>query len=219
MAFYNGGPYPAAFDGALFFADYSRDCLWVMKRGDDGLPDPTKRVQLPDACSEPGRPRDRPERRPVLRGLHTAARSAGSSTRPTNQPPVARRASSPTSGPAPLTVTFNGSASSDPDGRRADVRWDLDGDGAFDDASAAVRPVHVPGPRPVPGVAPRRRCPRGHAHQRAADHRRRPHAARPHHHHALVRPDLDRGQDIEFRGRRPMPRMATFPPPDCPGPL
>lgn len=27
LSFYTGGPYPADFDGALFFADYSRDCI------------------------------------------------------------------------------------------------------------------------------------------------------------------------------------------------
>jgi glucose/arabinose dehydrogenase len=36
--FYSGGPYPADYDGALFFADYSRKCIWVMTRGTDGLP-------------------------------------------------------------------------------------------------------------------------------------------------------------------------------------
>ena len=40
LAFYNGGPYPTAYDGALFFADYSRTCVWVMFPGANGLPDP-----------------------------------------------------------------------------------------------------------------------------------------------------------------------------------
>ena len=30
LAFYNGGNYPAAYTGALFFADYSRECIWAM---------------------------------------------------------------------------------------------------------------------------------------------------------------------------------------------
>ena len=29
-----------SYDGALFFADYSRDCIWVMPTGANGLPDP-----------------------------------------------------------------------------------------------------------------------------------------------------------------------------------
>ncbi len=30
IAFYEGGSYPDAYDGALFFGDYGRDCIWVM---------------------------------------------------------------------------------------------------------------------------------------------------------------------------------------------
>ena len=40
LAFYSGGAFPAAYTDALFFADYSRKCIWVMYRGADGLPDP-----------------------------------------------------------------------------------------------------------------------------------------------------------------------------------
>ena len=32
--------YPAEYDDALFFADYSRDCIWVMPKGADGKPAP-----------------------------------------------------------------------------------------------------------------------------------------------------------------------------------
>jgi glucose/arabinose dehydrogenase len=40
FSFYGGGPYPADYDGALFFADYSRDCIWVMKKDASNLPAP-----------------------------------------------------------------------------------------------------------------------------------------------------------------------------------
>ncbi|MBA2712155.1 MAG: PQQ-dependent sugar dehydrogenase, partial [Rubrobacteraceae bacterium] len=43
LAFYKRGSYPDAYDRALFFADYSRNCIWVMKKGTNGLPDPAKR--------------------------------------------------------------------------------------------------------------------------------------------------------------------------------
>jgi len=51
-----------------------------------------------------------------------------------NQVPSASASANPTSGAAPLTVSFTGSGS-DPDGSIAAYAWDLDGDGAFDDSS------------------------------------------------------------------------------------
>ncbi|MEU4193578.1 PQQ-dependent sugar dehydrogenase [Kribbella sp. NPDC026611] len=42
MSFYHGGNYPAEYDGALFFSDYSRRCVWAMMPGSNGLPDPAK---------------------------------------------------------------------------------------------------------------------------------------------------------------------------------
>ncbi|MGH7427645.1 MAG: LamG-like jellyroll fold domain-containing protein, partial [Candidatus Methylomirabilaceae bacterium] len=55
----------------------------------------------------------------------------------TNTPPTAVIQATPTSGPAPLTVNYDGSGSSDPDPGDTIVSyaWDLDGDGQFDDAS------------------------------------------------------------------------------------
>jgi glucose/arabinose dehydrogenase/chitodextrinase len=46
MAFYpsQGGSYPSSFADALFFADYSRKCIWVMRAGAGGLPDPATRA-------------------------------------------------------------------------------------------------------------------------------------------------------------------------------
>jgi glucose/arabinose dehydrogenase len=40
LAFYKGGPYPDEYDDALFFADHSRRCIWVMQKGTNGLPNP-----------------------------------------------------------------------------------------------------------------------------------------------------------------------------------
>ena len=59
-----------------------------------------------------------------------------------NQPPIADATASPTNGPAPLTVNFDGSGSSDPEGGPLTYAWDLDADGAFDD-STAVAPSHT----------------------------------------------------------------------------
>ena len=46
-----GSAYPASYDGALFFSDFSRNCIWIMRAGVDGLPDPsTVRSFVSDAA-------------------------------------------------------------------------------------------------------------------------------------------------------------------------
>jgi PKD repeat protein len=57
-----------------------------------------------------------------------------------NQPPLAVVTADHTNGDAPLTVRFDGSKSSDPDGGALSYAWDLDGEGGYDD-STDVSPV------------------------------------------------------------------------------
>jgi len=43
LAFYDGdgsASFPGSYDDGLFFADYSRFCIWFMRAGENGLPDP-----------------------------------------------------------------------------------------------------------------------------------------------------------------------------------
>jgi uncharacterized repeat protein (TIGR01451 family) len=142
VAFYTGGPFPNTYDGALFFADYSRDCIWVMFPGTNGLPNPSDgfRTTFQAPAANPVDLQVGPDG-----ALYYADFDGGTIRRiaySANQPPIASATGSPTNGPAPLTVNFNGSGSSDPEGGPLTYAWDLDGDGAFDD-STAVQPTHT----------------------------------------------------------------------------
>jgi PKD repeat protein len=136
VAFYDGGNYPSNYFGALFFADYSRDCIWVMFPGTDGLPNPASRAPFVEAAAGPVDLEIGPNGDLFYvdfdGGTIRRIRHLGS-----NQPPVANAQASPTSGPTPLTVNFDGTGSTDPEGSGLAYAWDLDGDGQFDDSTAA----------------------------------------------------------------------------------
>jgi len=138
LNFYVGGPYPADFDGALFFADYSRDCIWVMKRNGGSLPSTTAVTTFAAGADNPVDVQVGPDGQ-----LYYADFDGGTIRRieytPANQAPTAVATGTPTSGPLPLTVNFSGTGSSDPDaGDTITYAWDLDGDGAYDDSTSAT---------------------------------------------------------------------------------
>jgi glucose/arabinose dehydrogenase len=53
LAFYMGTAYPTQYHGALFFADYSRDCIWVARKGTNGLPDMSTTVAFAAGAASP----------------------------------------------------------------------------------------------------------------------------------------------------------------------
>jgi glucose/arabinose dehydrogenase len=138
LAFYTGGSYPSSYNGALFFADHSRNCIWVMYPGADGLPDPAQRATFVAPAAGPVDLEIGPggdlfyvdyDGGTIRRIRYTGA----------NNPPTARASASPTTGSAPLTVAFDGTASSDPDpGDTISYSWDLNGDGIYGDATTAT---------------------------------------------------------------------------------
>jgi YD repeat-containing protein len=131
-AFYNGDSYPAQYKGSLFFADYSRRCIWVMFPGTNGVPDPATRIGFRNNAFpvdlQAGPNGD----------MFYVDIAAGEVRRfrynSGNQPPVAAITANPAQGSLPLTVSFSATSSADPEGAALSYAWDLDGDGNFNDA-------------------------------------------------------------------------------------
>jgi glucose/arabinose dehydrogenase/PKD repeat protein len=130
--------YPAAYDDALFFADYSRDCIWAMRKGANGLPDPAQRETFASAAANPVDLKIGPGGDLFYVDLAGTIRRI--SFQGVNTPPTASIQATPTSGAAPLTVSFDGRSSSDPDQGDgiAAYSWDLNGDGTYGDATSAT---------------------------------------------------------------------------------
>ncbi|WP_432986490.1 PQQ-dependent sugar dehydrogenase [Dactylosporangium sp. CA-233914] len=139
-----GGSYPPAYAGALFFSDYSRNCIWAMMPGTGGLPDPANIVTFDGGASSPADLAMGPGGELYYASLGTGP--IGGQIRriryyPNNQPPVAAVTATPTSGSAPLTVSFNGTTSSDADPAdqgRLTYAWDFTNDGTTDATGATA---------------------------------------------------------------------------------
>lgn len=139
LAFYDGGAFPASYEGALFFADSVRGCIYAMFPGEDGRPDPsTVAPFLSDAGPYPGIDIEvGPEGDLYYVSIFSEGFAPGAVHRisyfPGNQPPVARLVSTGNPwGVSPLEVEFDATGSTDADEEPLEYEWDLDGDGSFD---------------------------------------------------------------------------------------
>ena len=138
FAFYTGGPYPAEYNGALFFADYTRKCVWAMEKGGTILPSPSNIKGFVGGAANPVDLQIGPDGMLYYVDIGGGSIRRIEYTAAVNQPPVAVATANPTSGDVGMTVSFDGSASSDPNGDPLSYAWDLDGDGAFDDSTTAT---------------------------------------------------------------------------------
>ncbi|MER6668684.1 PQQ-dependent sugar dehydrogenase [Amycolatopsis japonica] len=137
IAFESGSNYPAEYSGALFFADSSRGCIWAMQTV-DGQPNASRLVPFVTGVNVPVQVLTGPGGDLFYVALGSGELRRVSHPSGTNRPPTAVATATPSSGPAPLTVRFDGTASTDPDaGDTLSYAWDLDADGAYDDSSAA----------------------------------------------------------------------------------
>ncbi|HEY8170661.1 MAG TPA: PQQ-dependent sugar dehydrogenase [Candidatus Limnocylindria bacterium] len=141
LAFYPGGPYPAAYDNALFFTDYSRSCLWVLPSNGSGGVNTAQRAHFAELAN--------PVHLTVGPGGNLYYVDIGGTIRriiylgANNDAPTAVIDADQTSGERPLAVEFDASGSSDPDGDALQYAWDFgDDDGLYDDAFV-VSPSHT----------------------------------------------------------------------------
>lgn len=135
LAFYAGNSFPAKYDGALFFADYSRNCIWAMLPGVNGLPDPSKIEAFDEGAAAPVDLVEGPDGALYFPDL-TDGKIWRVGYPSGNKPLVAAATATPQYGLSPLKVRFSAAGSSNPDpGATLSYAWDLDGDGQFDDSN------------------------------------------------------------------------------------
>lgn len=132
--FLTGTSWPAKFRGGYLFGDFARRCLMIMPTGGGTQPDPTKTVAVVDKIGPVAirrGPGDALYVVDIVGGKILRLSGAGG-----NRPPLAKFTATPaTSDTLPMTVRFDASASSDPEGKPLTFAWDLDGDDVCDDAT------------------------------------------------------------------------------------
>ncbi|MBO0952146.1 RICIN domain-containing protein [Fibrella forsythiae] len=136
--YYAGAAFPAAWQRAYFFADYGANWIRVATLTNTGAVSQVREFMANGTTQGIVDI----ESNPLDGSLHYVNINTGEIMRISyggNRPPVAVATASVTSGPSPLTVSFRGDASSDPDANSLTYRWDF-GDGT---TATVANPTHV----------------------------------------------------------------------------
>jgi glucose/arabinose dehydrogenase len=146
VSFYEGDQLSEEFEGAFFFADAVRGCIWVMTPGEDGKPDPstTKRF-LREGSVYPGvKISEGPDGYLYYANLFSEeGKGDGEIHRIAYKPnsPVARLEAKPPyglyDGGNEFKTTVDASKSTDPNGDPLSYEWDLNEDGVFEISGSA----------------------------------------------------------------------------------
>jgi glucose/arabinose dehydrogenase/PKD repeat protein len=138
---YTGGPYPADFSGDIFFGDYTGGYIKRLELDPQGHVAGTAEFAI---GAVPVDLELGPGNELYYADLGWGTPGTGSVKRivytPQNRTPIPKATASPTSGPSPLTISFSGAESSDPDSDPITYDWDF-ADGTAHSTDRA--PVHV----------------------------------------------------------------------------
>jgi glucose/arabinose dehydrogenase len=150
---YRGGAFPSEYEGALFFADSVRGCIYVMRTG-GGQPDPattapflTEGGKYPGIDLEVGPEgnlyyvslfnENSPGEEFGLGAIHRISYAPST--------PVARLKADQISGLSSFTAHLDASESSSISGEPLEFEWDLDGNGSFEVKGGSERSATVSG--------------------------------------------------------------------------
>lgn len=151
VSFYEGSKLSPEYEGAFFFADAVRGCIWAMLPGDDGKPDPSTTERfLREGPVYPGvKISEGPDEYLYYATLLSdEGKGPGEIHRVAYKPnsPVARLKATPPYGPYDgsnkFSTTVDASGSSDPNADPLSYDWDLDEDGIYEiEDGTATQPL------------------------------------------------------------------------------
>jgi len=145
-AFYVGTEFPAKYEGAFFFADSVRGCIYAMLPGEDGRPDPSQiETFMTGGSLYPGIDiQEGPDGSLYYVSLFGEGFSKGAVHRITYAPgaPSAKLSVDPQyAADLEHEFTLDATGSSDPTGETLQFEWDLDGNGSFETTGGETHTV------------------------------------------------------------------------------